>query len=217
MDYKVFKYLSLFILSIIFFHSCTKDNITNPIETNTGINLINGKIENWTYGDSITIIASTYASIYSQGDSLYIFGISKVNKDGNFIISLNRPPNILNIEYANGAYTFSDTGAKFTLLNLMLFTPNGSLFSNIYNASDNYDQLYHVGGYYIYFEYADRDVILTGKDYLNNKLGSIIISHHIVFKKGWNRISTKIISIDNNVYNFVREVNDTLGGKWFLE
>ena len=206
---KIFKYFILLIFLAIFYQSCSNDKLVNPIENNNGINSISGKIENWSYGDSIKVMAGEYFNNYGRGDSLYIFGTSKVNSNGNFYISLNNPPDTITRGSLNGAYTYSEPLVKFTTLKVMLFLPN------IYNASNTPQEL-KAGQYWFTYQYADRTVLMTGEDNGSTSQGPWIIKYNIKYKKGWNRVVEKLFSTNDQVYNYEFEVSDTSGGRWFM-
>ena len=212
---RILKYFILLFFFAIFYQSCSNNIFVNPTENNKGINLISGKIENWSYGDSIKIVAGEYRNIYGRGDSLYVFGSAKINPDGSFSLSLSNPSDTLTRRSANGAYTFTDPGAKFTTLKVMLFLPEGSLFKYIYNASNSPQEL-KTGQYWIDYQYADRTVTMTGEDNGSTSLGPWIIKYNIDYKKGWNRVVEKLISTNNQMYNYECEVSDTSVGKWFI-
>ncbi len=207
-NYILFSLASLF----FFFASCSENSVTEPSPENDKPYTITGKIENWIYGDTISLIAGS-----DLLDSLYTFGSSKVNNDGSFSIDVYTPPKLLQVSYTDEEYTFSDPEAKFvSIVILRLFLPSGTFFKPIYNANALYDSMLTIGTYTIFFEYADRNVTMTGTHQGSNSNGNMIFNYHIIYRKGWNRIKTQLISIEGNNYYFKREVSDTLGGKWFI-
>ena len=210
---------SFFLLSLLLLYGCSKDSVTSPESNNKSPFTISGKIENWNYADTISIKA-VYYTLFS--DSPYVFGSSKVNNDGSFLLNLSSPPNKLLVGYSNGAYTFSDTAAKFVgISGLALFRSDSIWFKAVYNASSLYGQFYNAGEYNIYFEYADRNVVLIGTDHSGfgdpPNFDTVTTQIHINYQEGWNRIKTTVVSQGDHSYQLEREIDNIMDGKWFIQ
>ena len=124
--------------------------------------------------------------------------------------------------YANGKYNFSDPNAKFVnILNLSLCRADGSYFKSIYDSNKPLSEIDTINDYWAYFEYADRNVVMTGTDVslhgTEPNVDTMITTHNISYLKGWNRIVTKIVSANGaSTYND-RHRKNIMEGKWFIQ
>jgi hypothetical protein len=218
-----------FLVPILFLTllSC-QDSTTNPPASSSALTMLSGRVSNWTMSDSMTALAGRWFNLYGRGDSLFCFGTSRVNTDGSFSLTLSTPPQVILSGFANGNYTFSDTAAKFLIiLGLSLQYPNGLYHPMLlHNASEPFSvyisDTAKIGDYYVHLEYADRDVNMTGTDWQTyssgpNAVDTLITHHDLQYKKGWNRIISKIVSKQSHLRNEQRTVVNATEGNWYLE
>lgn len=208
----------LLVLTIFMsFCSCKEDTIVNPVAGNPSLISIHGRVDNWTLGDTMTAVAGRWLNLYGLGDSLYVFGTSPINSEGSFNLYLSTAPLEILRGYANGAYHFSDTAAKFVgILGILLRYPNGSYHQKrLHNSTRPFIYSQTIGDYWAYFEYADRDVNMIGTD-KGWSTDTIITYHNVHYKKGWNRIVRRAIAKSPHVTYEESVVENVNEGKWYL-
>ena len=209
--------VSLFLIWILLcIASCKRQEITDPPEQ-TAITSLSGRIVNWSLGDSMNLRA------YCGVNPPVVLGSSRVTGAGWFSVALPFPPAQTLGGFGNDNITLSNRSAKFTgFTSLIPIYPNGSVFIGrvdnlsrppVYYSGDSI----HVGDFWTYFEYADRDIEATGVTTTISLTTTVVTYYNLTFKRGWNRIVSKTVSIDRQgVISEQRTVQNANEGDWHL-
>ena len=209
--------VSLFLIWILLcIASCKRQEITGPPEQ-TAITSLGGRVVNWSLGDSMNLRA------YCGVNPPVVLGPSRVTGDGRFSVALPFPPAQTLGGFGNDNMNLSDHAAKFTGFTALIpVYPNGTVFIGrvdnlsrplVYYAGDSV----HIGDFWTYFEYADRDVEATGVTTTISPTTTVATYYNLTFNRGWNRIVSKAVSIDRQgVISEQRTVQNASEGDWYL-
>lgn len=197
------------IVTALIFTSCK--NPVEPVANNAGtydsngaIKTINGKIRNWTYGDSLMIAMS-----YSK-ENLIICNRAKVNADGSFSMKLEAPPlerprpfikdPRLHLSDSTAVLTYMD---NFCIFKDSAFTDiPGRKLPAIYRCVEylNIEGAENMDYYHRYFAewvYASKPLKVTGVTQYNGVPTDSVI-YNLDLKKGWNKVHNKILLAKEN-------------------
>jgi len=219
------RYLTVLVLMITAM-SC--ENGTPPPDSNaTSLLIVNGKISNWTLGDSMIIRAYNVDYPLSPADSNFIFGSSQVHKDGSFSILLRQPsPKVYtggysyrNFWHPDSTWVISDSNAQYYYCFLGVFHQNWQYYKLIGNTNrpgEGFPQSASIGDYQCYFYFTDRDVSVSGT---STRL-SIIPEHesyNVHLKKGWNRDKNIILSRSETIITMEETTDNSFQGEYHIQ
>ena len=230
------KFFIVFIIAIVVFctiSSCNEEPLTSDISP-TSLFGFKGRIENWSYGDSVNIHCVSIHVDYPLGgyNNWEIFSSSAINRNGEFSLTLRGPQiwdslygysyNFLFPKDNCSDYFISDTNARFELSMFQFYSFNWvNMRLRIRNRSFNFssisDSMIRVGDYFCGTNYywTDRNVTIR-YNYLNVFADTTSINADLEFSKGWNKIVGTLKTKRNKFIQIEERVNNTFEGKYFV-
>ena len=214
---RIWKQFSTILLLVVL-SGCKEETFVSSVPIESPLTYISGRIDHWTMGDTMTAVFGSWLNMYGRGDSLYVFGASRIEVDGSFLIVLSTPPSEILRGIANGAFHFSDPSAQFVfLLGLLLRYPNGAYYHKyLYNSTIPYTYAQPIGDYRASFAYADRDVNIVGTD-KGWSTDTIIVYHNLHYKEGRNRIVNRAVAKEPHTTFEESVIENVNEGNWYLQ
>lgn len=191
--------------------------VNAPDEPSLSI-VINGKVVQWTQGDSLNIIVGRLS--YREGDKEY-YCTAKIKGDGSFSLVLPQPPEVLLSAY-DAQFSDPDSLRTICVFTLSVHYPSGRFDDksldngNVSWAEFNSDSA-KAGAFEIFWMYADRDFHLTREYTASMGLMSSIDRYDLHLKKGWNRIMRMLTKNESHLRVTEASVNDEAIGNWYFE
>jgi hypothetical protein len=206
----------------ILLYSCGDDTpVTSSV--NSGITQITGRIENWTYGDSLKLKAELYSANYYYPSLL---DTSTIKSDGSFSVRLKTPPdNVLQIlsfswdSSCNGNVIIDPANVKTSsFISFGIYSSFLDSFSigNIYEYNQRDSNGTKPGDFDVYYMYSNNYGSVSGTEICTNSWfypDTTIFDIHGVI--GWNKIIIHYTSITSNSSKILVNTTEPAGAKWW--
>lgn len=218
---SLIKILPVLFIAILIY-SCGEDTVSPTVNTN--MNTISGKIEDWTFGDSLILKAELLEPfVYND----YVLDSCIIHSDGSFSINLNIPPdNMLSIFTINwdtacrGNVVINPSNTKTSsFINFSIYYPFLDSFEVGYVSRHNprdSGNWTKPGDFEVSYIYANNNASITGTEICNDVW---FFPDTTIFEvngiKGWNKIVYNYLSHSQGSVKMLVNSTEPAGGKWY--